>query len=65
LQESGPTTQVQLLTVLWIVGVSIAAWIIYAVVSRKRRLNRPRDLGSVSDQWIAEYRAHQPPDRSR
>jgi len=48
-----------------IVGVSIAAWIIYTVVSRKRRLNRPHDLGSVSDQWIAEYRAHQPPDRSR
>jgi len=63
LQESGPT-QVQLLTVLWIVGVSIAAWIIYAVVSwKRRRLNRPRDLGSVSDQWIAEYRAHQPPDQ--
>jgi hypothetical protein len=45
--------------------VSIAAWIIYAVVSRKWRLNGPHDLGSVSDHWIAEYRAHQAPDRSR
>ena len=53
------------MTVMWsLVGLSIAAMITYAVVSRERRLAGPPDLGSVSAQWVAEYRAHQAADRS-
>ena len=56
----------QVLTVMWsFVGVGIAAVIIYALVSRERCLAGPHDLGSVSDQWIAEHRAHQQADGSR
>jgi len=50
---------------MWtIVGVGIVSAIIYAVVSWERRLAGPHDLGSVSDQWVAEHRAHQAADRS-
>jgi hypothetical protein len=51
---------------MWsIVGVGIVAVIIYALLSRERRLARPHDLGSVSARWIAEHRAHQLGDGPR
>jgi len=51
---------------MWsIAGVGIVAVIIYALVSRERRLGGPHDLGSVSAQWIAEHRAHEPGDGPR
>lgn len=59
-------TQVEALTVMWsIIGLSIAAAIIYAAVSRERRLAGPHNLGSLSAQWVAEHRAHQSADELR
>jgi hypothetical protein len=50
---------------MWsLVGLGLAAAIAYAVRARERHLAGPNDLGSVSNQWIAEYRAHQAADRS-
>jgi hypothetical protein len=50
---------------MWsIVGASIAAAITYALVSRERRLAGPPDLGWVSNEWVAEHRAHQAANRS-
>jgi hypothetical protein len=51
---------------MWsIIGLSIAAAIIYAAVSRERRLAGPHHLGSLSTQWVAEHRAHQWADEWR
>lgn len=51
---------------MWsIIGLSIVAVVIYAAVSRERRLAGPHDLGSVSNQWVAEHRAHQSGDEWR
>jgi hypothetical protein len=32
------------------------------VVHRARRLGTPSDLGSVTERWLVEHRAHQPGD---
>jgi hypothetical protein len=50
---------------MWsIAGGVIAATIIWLIVSREWRLGGSHDLGSVSEQWVAEHRAHQAADRS-
>lgn len=60
------STQVDSFNVMWsIIGLSIAAAIIYAVVWRDRRLAVPHDLGSLSNHWLADHRAHQSADEWR
>ena len=49
---------------MWItVGLSVVALIIFALMSRRRRLGRLSDLGSVSEQWMSDYRAGHGGDR--
>lgn len=51
---------------MWIAIVAtVVAVIGVVVVSRHRRLGRPSDLGSVSEQWMAEHRAGQLENRLR
>jgi hypothetical protein len=49
---------------VWIAGadalVVVAAFVVFA-----RRRGAPKDLGSVSDQWIAEQRAEKTSDAHR
>jgi hypothetical protein len=49
---------------VWVVGAA-ALVCVAAIVMFGRRRVEPPDLGSVSDQWIAEQRAHKTPDAHR
>lgn len=49
---------------VWIAGAAVLAVVAVLVIFARRR-GEPEDLGSVSDQWIAEQRAEKTSDAHR
>jgi hypothetical protein len=51
-------------SVIWI-GIAVLGLVAVVLVVRHAFVAKPRDLGAMSGQWMAEHRAGQPEDPAR